>query len=135
MVEGGVKMKGMWKEIVSSVIAVVGLVVVFARLESYNWWLIGSWKGALGVIAVLGLVVFAINAVEMFRFEAWPSFIETFMWVIAATFVVASLFTKTTRDEFITSAVLIAFAGLTHMLYHFVDTGHKHKTQHYLPVH
>jgi protein-S-isoprenylcysteine O-methyltransferase Ste14 len=92
MVEGGVKMKGMWKEIVSSVIAVVGLVVVFARLESYNWWLIGSWKGALGVIAVLGLVVFAINAVEMFRFEAWPSFTQN-------SALLASTLVATNREE------------------------------------
>jgi uncharacterized membrane protein len=126
-------MRHAWKETLSSVIAIVGIVAVFGRLESYKWWLIGSWKGALGVIAVLGLVLLLINVVEMVHFDDLPSVIETLLWIIAATVVIASLFTNTTRAEFIISSILVGVAGLAHMIDHFVTTNHKHKT-HYSPA-
>lgn len=127
-------MRNYVRDTLSSLVAVVGAVVVFARLESYKWWLIGSWKGALGVIAVLGLALLLINVMELFRFAILPNFVETFLWIAAATVVIASLFSTTTKLEFIWSAALVGVAGLAHMVDHFWQAGDTHKP-HFLATH
>lgn len=129
-------MKYKIKETLSSILAILGILVVFGRLQSYSWWLIDSYKGALGTIAVLGLAVLLINARELFRFSDLSNFIETALWVIAGTVVIASLFSHTTRAEFIVGSLLVGLAGLAHMVDHFMESnsGHKHSTR-YVPIH
>jgi len=43
-------MKYTWRDTLATLLTVFGAVIVFAKLESYSWWLLGTWKGALGVI-------------------------------------------------------------------------------------
>ena len=118
----------------SSILVVIGAVVVFAKLESYSWRLIGSCKGALGVIAVLGLAIMLTNAVEFVRFASIPSFLEMFLWLIAATVVIASLLSTTTKAEFVSSAVIIGLGWLAQVSEHAWYFRQEHKS-HYLPAH
>jgi len=124
-------MKLSWRDMVAGVLAALGAVVVFAKLQDYTWWLIGSYKGALAVIAVLGLAIFVTYAVELFSFATFAVTGELFLWFIAATVIIGSLFTATTQFEFISAASLIGLSWLAEFSGHAWGTTHKHGP-HYL---
>ena len=117
-------MKLSWRDIVAGALAILGGVVVFAKLESYSWALIGSWKGALGVIAVIGLLIAALYAIDWVENEASGVFGEVFLWIVAATTVIGSLFATTNKTEFVWSSSLIALAWIAQLGAHTWDTTH-----------
>src|SRR5581483_893185 len=100
-------MKLTWRDIIAAVLAVTGGIVFYAKLHSYSWALIGSWKGALVVIAVIGLGILVTYLVDFFRNEAMISFGEMVLWAAAGTVVIASLLATTTEAMFIWSSGLI----------------------------
>jgi len=126
-------MKTIWRDTISALLAVFGGVVMFARLQDYSWWLIGSWKGALGVLAVTGLAIAVTNAVELYKLEDGPALFELFAWLMAATVVIGSLFTTTTQTEFVWSGVFVGFAWLTQTTRDIWRSTH-HRSHHYMPV-
>lgn len=128
-------MKLTWRDIVAAVLAVTGGVVVFAKLQSYTWWLIGSWKGALGVLAVLGLGILLTNIVDLVKLADMGSVSELFVWLIAATVVIASLAAATTRLEFIYGAVFVGLGWLAQLAAHGWNSSHSHGTHHYVGAH
>lgn len=128
-------MKLTWRDIVAAFLAAVGAVVVFAKLQSYSWWLIGSWKGALGVMAVLGLGILLTNVVELVKLEDMASIGEMFLWLIAATVIIAGLFATTTKPEFVTGAVAIGLGWLAQLAGHSWNSSHSHGTHHYVGAH
>lgn len=127
-------MKFSWRDVVVSILAIAGGIVAFAKLQSYSWALIGSWKGALGVIAVIGLAIWATYSIDWFRGEAVEAAGEMVLWVTAATVVVASLFAATSKAEFVWSVGLIGLAWLTQLSAHIWESTHHH-TSHLAPVH
>lgn len=127
-------MRRAWKDVLSSVLAAAGGVVVFAKLESYHWWLIGSWKGAVGVLAVLGLTMALTNVGELRKFTDAPSVLETYLWLLSAIAVAGSLLSTTTKPEFVTCAIAVGVAWLAQTTRHAWRATHHHGT-HYLPVH
>ncbi len=126
-------MKTYWKDIVSSVLVVLGAVVVFAKLQAYSWWLLGSWGGALAVISVIGLAILATNAVEIAKLLDMTSFLEACLWMATITVAVVGLFSNTTRLEFIWTAALIGVSWLAQFSRHLWVTTHHH-TIHYAPT-
>lgn len=132
--KGGV-MRVLYRDSISTVLAVVGAVVMFAKLQSYSWWLIGSWTGAVGVLAVLGLAILLTNVVEIYKLADGAALAEFSAWILAATVTIASLFYATTRSEFIWSGALIGFAWLAQVTRHVWRKTHAHTNQHhYMPV-
>jgi FlaA1/EpsC-like NDP-sugar epimerase len=128
-------MKTSIRDLLSGVLVILSAVVLFAKLQSYSWWLIGSWKGALGVIAVLGVGMFLANLMELIRFADIPSFLETFMWAVAATVILGSLFSTTTKAEFVSSSVVVWLAWLAQITRHLWRADHSHHRSHFSPVH
>ena len=126
-------MQSTYRDITSAVLAIVGGVVVFARLESYHWWLIGSWKGAVGVLSVLGLAIMLTNILELVRFSDIPSSLEALLWLGAATAAIASLFSTTTKSEFVVTAIAIGVAWLAQTTRHVWRSNHTPR-HHYLPA-
>ena len=119
----------------STVLLVLGGIVVFAKLESYKWWLIGNWKGALGVIAVLGLGILLTNIIELVKFVDIPSTLETFYWAVVATITIGCLFSRTTKAEFLTSAGLIGVGWLAQVTRHLWVSEEEHRHHvHFLPA-
>lgn len=127
-------MKLTWRDILASLLAVLGGVLVFAKLQSYQWWLIGSWKGALGVVGMVGLAILATYAVDWFRNESLGVIPEMILWLAAATVVIGSLFATTTKAQFVWSACLIGLAWLAQLGAHGWDSTHSHTT-HYAHIH
>lgn len=113
-----------WKDVVTSTLAVFGGIVVFAKLQDYSWWLIGSWKGALGVIAVTGLAILAVNLIELLRVEEFTTIGEMALWLTSATVIVASLLVTTTKAEFIASAILVGLSWVAQLTSHIWGSLH-----------
>jgi len=123
-----------YQDSISALLAIVGGITVFAKLESYSWWLIGSWKGALGVLAVLGLGMMLTNVQELLKLADGAAITEFSLWLVAATVTIASLFATTNKAEFLWSSAAIGVAWLaqfSHYLWHLLHT----PPHHYSPAH
>lgn len=127
-------MKLTWKDVLAALLALFGAVIVFAKLQAYSWWLIGSWKGALGVLAVTGLAILLTNVIELVKLADLSSFGETTLWLITAAVTVAGLIVTTTKADFIFAAIMIGASWLVQLAYHVWGSTHSHRP-HYLPVH
>lgn len=127
-------MKLTWRDTLATLLAIAGSIVVFARLQSYSWWLIGSWKGALGVVSVIGLTILATYIVDWFKNETLGVMTEMILWLAAAAVVVSSLLAATTKAQFVWSSGLIGLAWLAQLGAHTWDSTHSHKT-HYVHTH
>ena len=126
-------MKTTFRDVIAAILAVVGGVVMFAKLQSYNWWLIGSWRGALGVLAVLGLGILLTNIVEVVRMEDGAAVGEFALWAVAAAVTVVSLVVATTQAEFIWSGIAIGVAWLAQLSRHLLSSDDRtHHT--YIPA-
>jgi len=127
-------MKLSWRDIAATLFAIGGALVVFAKLESYSWALIGSWKGALGVVAILGLATASLYAVDWFNNTTMGPLGEMFLWGVAALTIVISLLVTTSKAEFVWSAALLGIAWGTELGAHAWDTTHHH-TSHMAHAH
>lgn len=127
-------MKRVYRDIISAILAIAGGVVMFAKLQSYNWWLIGSWRGALGVLAVLGLGILLTNITEVVRMDDGAAVGEFVLWAAAAIVVITSLAVTTTQAEFIWSGVAVGLAWLAQTGRHLWSSDDT--TRHtYIPAH
>jgi hypothetical protein len=123
-------MKTLYRDIISAVLAIAGGVIVFAKLNSYDWWLLGSWRGALGVIAVLGLGALLTNIAEVVKMVDGAAATEFVAWSFAAVVTITNLVAATTKAGLIWSSALIGLAWLTQITRHVWRATH-HKGHHY----
>lgn len=118
-----------WRDMLAALLLTFGGVVVFAKLQSYSWWLLGSWKGALGVVGVIGLAIMATYIIDWFENDGLGVVWEILLWITAATAVVGSLFATTNKTEFVWSAALIGLAWLSQLSAHTWDSTHDHTSR------
>lgn len=55
-------MKLSWRDFATTLLAVAGGAVVWAKFYDYSWAVIGSWRSAVAVLAAIGLLAFAFSA-------------------------------------------------------------------------
>ncbi len=121
-------MKFSFRDILAGMLTLLGVVVMYAKLQSYSWWLIGSWKGAMAVLAVIGLAVMLTNIAELVKFADLTSFAEAVLWAAVVTLVAVGLFATATKAEFVSTTVLIALAWVAQITHHEVEYRHNHKS-------
>ena len=46
-----------WRDIVTTLLAVAGGVIVYAKLQDYGWWLVSSWRGVVAALGVIGIAM------------------------------------------------------------------------------
>jgi len=112
-------MKILVKDSMATPLAVLGGVVMFAKLQDYHWWLIGSWRGALWVVALAGVFILLTSFKEVISFDSGAGMIEAAWWLLTATVVLGGLTTVTTKLEFVSASVCIAVGYLLQMTRHF----------------
>lgn len=112
-------MKIIVKDSIATSLAVLGAVAVVAKLLDYNWWLLDSWKGALGVVAVLSSGILVTSWKEVVSFDSGVGMIETAWWLLTATVVIGGLTTATTKLEFVSASICIAVGYLLQITRHF----------------
>lgn len=128
-------MKLSWRDALSSVLAIFGGVVTFAKLQSYSWPLLGSWKGALGVIGIVGLAILLVYAVEIVESTSLGVLGMTLAWIAAATIIAAGIFSTTTKAEFVWSGILIGLSWLSELASHAWGSMHHGSSSHYAAAH
>jgi len=101
-----------WRDFASTALVTAGGVIMFAKLQEYSWWLIGSWKGALGVLAAFGAGLLIINIQQLLQFETVANAIEIIVWAGAIAMVTTSMLVTTTKAEFIVSGALFGIIWL-----------------------
>jgi hypothetical protein len=103
-------MKNKWGDMLAIIALIVGGVAVFAKSQDYTWWSLSSWKSALVVVSVLGLVILLTNVRELiFTFTAGV-FAELALWAVTITLAIGSLASETTQLEFMATAAMITLA-------------------------
>lgn len=54
-------MKLTWRDIITTLVGLVGGAVVYAKINEYSWALIASWRSSVAVLALVALVMFAFS--------------------------------------------------------------------------
>ncbi len=73
-------MKLSWKDILTTLFAIVVGVALYAKIREYDWAFIGSWRTAIASTGVLGLLMATFDEEDFTHFNAWGA-IE---WILAA---------------------------------------------------
>lgn len=79
-----------WKDILTTLVAIVVGVALFAKIKEYNWTFLGSWRTAVGSMGVLGLLMATVDEEDFTHFNAW-GFMEWTLAVAGVGLVVAGL--------------------------------------------
>lgn len=61
-------MKLSWKDLVTTLVTLAIAAVVYAKFYDYSWAVIGSWRSAVAVLALGGVLMFAFSS---FDFANW----------------------------------------------------------------
>lgn len=64
-------MKLTWRDAYITVIAAAVVVSLVAALLGYNWSLFASWRGAVGTVGALGVLMLLPEDVDLARVNAW----------------------------------------------------------------
>jgi hypothetical protein len=123
-------MKMISRDIISTILAVGGGVIVFAKLNAYSWWSLGSWTSVLGVLAVIGAAILLTNIQELAEMSDGAAVMEFLAWLAAVTVTIPSLAAVTTRAEFIWSGAMIGLAWAVQTTRH-AWRATRHRGQHY----
>lgn len=83
-------MKLSWRDIVVTVLAIVVGLVLVAKLQSYDWAFIGSWKGAAGTLGVLGGLMVIFDEADFLRINTWGA-IEGILALVGIGLLIAGL--------------------------------------------
>jgi hypothetical protein len=127
-------MKLSWKDFANTLLVGAGFAAVWARLYDYTWWFVGSFKGAMATIGVLGLVMLLVNVSELYDTENWANFGESILWLGAAALVITGLFVAS-KALFISAAIVMGVIYLTSLARHAWHSYHDHPTMPYVTAH
>jgi hypothetical protein len=57
-------MKFSWKDVMTTILAVFGAAIVYAKFYNFSWGVIGSWRSAVLVLAAASIVLFAFSSFD-----------------------------------------------------------------------
>ena len=114
-----------WRDMLTTVLAIIGGVEVFARIQALNWPLIGSYKSALVVLGVIGLLMLALNITELFDADNWVNWGEAVLWIAAAIVIVIGMFAAS-QPLFYIAAAILAVTWIAMLARHSWHTTHTH---------
>ncbi len=83
-------MKMSWRDFFSTIVAIVVVAALVAKLRSYDWAFLGSWKGAVGTLGVLGVLMLLFDEADFLRINTWGA-IEGILALAGIGFAVAGL--------------------------------------------
>lgn len=105
-------MKLSWKDILTTLLAIVVGVALFAKIKEYDWAFIGSWRTAIGSLGFLGLLMATIDEEDFTHFNAWGA-VEWIFAVGAVGLVIAGLIVSSKVLVVALAADLLALWGAT----------------------
>jgi hypothetical protein len=57
-------MKISWKDAMTTLFALVGGAVVYAKFYSFSWAMVGSWRSAVALLILAGILMFAFSSFD-----------------------------------------------------------------------
>lgn len=109
-------MKMSWRDIFSTIFAIAVAVVLTAKLRSYDWAFLGSWKGAIGALGVLGLMALLVDESDFSRLNTWGA-LEGVVALVGVGFLVAGLIVAS-KTMFVALAISILTFWFLSLLRH-----------------
>ena len=85
-------MKLSWRDIVTTLLLAMGSVILYAKLQDYSWWLVGTWRGTVAALGVLG-VAMCITAAGDPENRSILNRLETYLGFFAGIGIIAGLIT------------------------------------------
>lgn len=83
-------MKLSWRDIATAALFVLGVAVVFAKIYSFSWVILDSWRSSVAVLAVIGLAMLAINGFNLAD-RSWRNVSEMTISIVAGILAVIGL--------------------------------------------
>ena len=127
-------MKLSWRDVATTLLAVFGGAIAYAKFYDYSWATIGSWRGATAVMALTGLIMFAVSGFD-FSNRSILNEGEMFLGVVAIGLAVAGVII-TSQPLFYTLAGTLGVLWLVdtarhvrHSLMHDESSAYGHHAQ------
>lgn len=67
-------MKLSWRDLFTTIFAIAIAVVLVAKLRSYDWRFLETWKSAVGVLGVGGLLMVLFDEADFTKLNYWSAF-------------------------------------------------------------
>ena len=101
-------MKLSWKDIITTLLVIGGGAIVYAKINSYSWAVIGSWRSSVAVVALIGLVMFAFSSFD-FTNRSILNIVEMWLLLAAAVFAIVGVIVTSQFVFYALAGVLGAF--------------------------
>lgn len=101
-------MKLSWRDLFTTIIAAAVVVILVAKLRSYDWTFLDSWKSAVGVLGVFGGLMAIFDESDFTRLNTWSA-IEGILVLAGIGLVIAGLLVASKALFVILAAVILAF--------------------------
>ena len=101
-------MKLSWRDLFTSLIAIIVGVGLVAGILNYDWSVFGTWKGAVGTMGILGLFMIIFDEADFFRMNVWGT-LEGLLALAGIGLVIAGLIVASKVLFVALAAVILAF--------------------------
>jgi len=98
-------MKLSWKDLVTTLLAVSGGAIVYAKFYNYAWAGLGSWRSSVAALAIVGVVMFAFSSFDFSNFSIL-NLGEMFVGIIAVGLALTGMI-ATSQPIFYTLAIML----------------------------
>lgn len=128
-------MKLSWRDLINTALAIFGGAIVYAKFYDYSWAVIGSWRSAVAVIGITGLVMALLSGFDLANY----SILNIVEMILGAAAIVLGVWGVLVAS----SVIFYALAGTLGALW-LIDTarhayhslsGASTTTYHHQPVH
>ncbi len=128
-------MKLSWRDIVTTLLVFGGGTIVYSKYYNYSWSIINSWKIALLVLAIGGILIYAFNNFDFTNLSILN--IGQMMLGVAATAItIIGLFSRS-RTMFYSLAIVLGVVWLVDIarhLRHSIIGDDRTSTIHHAPI-
>ena len=101
-------MKLTWKDSLSTIVAGSVVVALVAALLGYDWSLFATWRGAVGTVGALGLLMLLVDEPDLEKINAW-GFVEWTLALAGVGLVIAGLIVTSKVLFVLLAADILAF--------------------------
>lgn len=111
-----------WRDLITTLLAIAGGVLVFAKFENYSWAVIGSWRSAVAVLGVLGIAL-CLTAAGDLENKSWLNRGEIVLSLIAAGLAVVGVIVSSAFFFYATAITLgvLWLVSTARHIYHSIE--------------
>lgn len=130
-------MKLTWRDIITTLLALTGGAVVYAKFYQYSWALIGSWRSAVMALAAVGLAMLLVTGFDTEN-QSWLNIGEMIFGIIAAGLIITGVFVASSFVFYSLTIILGALYAVStarHIRHSILHDGTTSSFHHHVPAH